>query len=671
MPLQNFVNFRLPAIGAAWLNEVDRLKFTVFDDAATKAAARTALELNQQVVVTGVDSGVANSAVVTVNGPLAAPGYVRVTGSKVSFTAAAVNTGAATLNVNATGAAAILDQAGNACTGGELFLPVIVQWTGAAWQIIAGGISLENKRTATETSAGIVPVNYNYRPMHAFRWMSAVQIADVIARTQVQDVTTPLNNLAASVPSQGGEIILPAGSYRTTDWTIARDNIAVLGEGMSQPNSTNEALTGGTIVLGQLLIDGNNIRVEKLGVDFGITYSDAFRSGNGGNALVIHDVPLTEIKTNIVVRDVIGLIRIGDFTDPEAAFHGILLEGLRYGEADNVVGVGGWFGVVLKVSDFNIGSVRGIENDTASVYLKSNTYGPVNRVNINNAIAYNPTARGFVGVLIEADDAELSTVTVGNISVTGGGAPVRINAVTAQPAVNVTLGDVACRSAETGVSIIGPCFGISIDNINVDDPSTGEGFSVQANGVPTSPVDVTVGTLRVNADNTHTGDDQINIAASATKVAFGLIVATTSFSVPGRIKINAVTTIGQYIGVLSGSRTQANLLNGWAVFVGGQACGIEARSGYTQGYGRIDATAATSDIFMTLPASMHPSNLAFMTAMTGFLGATGLPTPVYVAVAANGDLSISPNRAAYAGTVSYFDLTTLIFPTEVPATGGV
>lgn len=43
MPLQNFVDQVGPRVSAAWLNVVDKIKFTIFADAATKAAARAAL----------------------------------------------------------------------------------------------------------------------------------------------------------------------------------------------------------------------------------------------------------------------------------------------------------------------------------------------------------------------------------------------------------------------------------------------------------------------------------------------------------------------------------------------------------------------------------------------------------------------------------------------------
>ncbi len=174
MPLQNFIANSLPTIKAAWLNQVDTLKFTIFGDSTTKAQARAALTsdapfgidqggtgINTGVALafSGTDSGAANAAVVTV----APAGFARTTGVKVSFSAAAVNTTAATLNVNGTGVAAIVNQLGNACTGGELFLPVTVQWNGTAWRIIAGGLSPELAKQPTEITAAVTIVNYLFK----------------------------------------------------------------------------------------------------------------------------------------------------------------------------------------------------------------------------------------------------------------------------------------------------------------------------------------------------------------------------------------------------------------------------------------------------------------------------------------------------------------------------
>lgn len=169
MPLQNFVSKNLPAISAAWLNTVDVLKFSVFGDAATKVAARTALELPAQLISQGTDTGAVNAAVVTLIGPVT--GFVRSTGVAIAFRATAVNTGAATVNVNGTGAASILNQTGAALTGGELSVPVIIQWTGAAWQIIQGSITpLQARITASELVALIMPTNFIPLPIDIRRY---------------------------------------------------------------------------------------------------------------------------------------------------------------------------------------------------------------------------------------------------------------------------------------------------------------------------------------------------------------------------------------------------------------------------------------------------------------------------------------------------------------------
>lgn len=57
MPLMNFVSRNLPAISAAWLNAVDTIKFTIFADATTKAAARTALTSDAPLEVNNGGTG--------------------------------------------------------------------------------------------------------------------------------------------------------------------------------------------------------------------------------------------------------------------------------------------------------------------------------------------------------------------------------------------------------------------------------------------------------------------------------------------------------------------------------------------------------------------------------------------------------------------------------------
>lgn len=175
MPLQNFIAKSLPAISAAWLNVVDALKFTVFDDATTKAQARAALSLDAGVFAwQGIDSGAVNAAVVT---PIGATTLTLVQGLQVTFKGITANTGAATLNFAGTGVVAIINQFASALTGGELSVSATLEYNGTSWQIVSGSIPPSMARTTLETSQGVMPVNFT-RPPGDPRRMHVITVSD-------------------------------------------------------------------------------------------------------------------------------------------------------------------------------------------------------------------------------------------------------------------------------------------------------------------------------------------------------------------------------------------------------------------------------------------------------------------------------------------------------------
>ena len=506
--------------------------------------------------------------------------------------------------------------------------------------------------------------------VNVFRFMTSEQIADVRAGTASISVKSAVETAAASLPAHGGVLRLPAGRYHsTTGFLFSRSNITIIGDGMPRVSDDLNSLVGGTILEGTVLIDGDNITVENFGADHGITYSNTHKAGFGGDGLVIHKVGLDGIRKNINAKNVIGLTRIGDYNDAQAAFHAVLLEGLRGGSADNVVGVGGWFGVVLKVADFNVGKVIGRENDAVSVYLKSNSYAPVDRVNIASAISSNYVARGFVGFLIQSSDAELQAVTVGNVAVMGGTNAVRVEGEVAQPCVSVAIGNIATRGGNTGISVRGPVYGLTVGTASVWQPS-GVGFATSANAVGVHPIDVTANTLRVVPSATST--KAVDIENQATKVVFGSVNAAGAgggLDSGSVINVQPTTEIGQYFGALKADSSSPALVNGWAASYG-QPVGLTVKSGWTRGYGRLSSSAATSDTFMTIPSGMRPNNLEFFTSMTAHDGATGKVVPVNVFVSSTGDVSIYPNRAAYTN-ISWWNLTDLMFATRLPAEGSI
>lgn len=482
----------------------------------------------------------------------------------------------------------------------------------------------------------------------------------------------------ASIPAAGGVLHIPAGTYYlgTSGLLISRSNLTIIGEGMPQVSTNLYSLSGGTILQGTVVIDGNNISVSSLGVDCGTTYVTARNSGNGIDALAIHSVGQTSINKNTNVRDVVGLTKIATSTaDATAAVHSVLLESLQYGSGDNIVGVGGWFGIVMKVSDFNFTNLIGRESDNVNVYLKSDTYGPVNRVNIQNIIANNTVTRGYSAVRIEASSAALSGVSIGNVTVqnptfasnSNTGTSVMVAAAGVSPVSNLSIASVTTLNGSNGISVLGPCYSVSIDNASLVSGG-GVGFSTGLGTAVTQPIDVTINNLRA-ASFTY---GAVSIASANTLAVIGLInAANTGGNVDSTSTINVQTTtrVSQYIGTLLGNSIAPALKNGWAAAYG-QATGLIAKSGTTTGYGRISAAAATADIFMTVPSGMCPDSLSFYTTMTAFNGSTSQLQNVTVYCDGANNLSLYPNRAAYSA-LSWFSLTDLKFPTQIPSTGGI
>lgn len=490
------------------------------------------------------------------------------------------------------------------------------------------------------------------------------------------DVTDDTAALAAAVAATpaGGTLLLRGKvgtKFLTTGFLVNRSDISIIGDMAPRSNGANTALEGGTIVRGTVLVDGDNILLARFGADHGIAYSDAHRAGGGGDGLVVHKQGNNGIRRNIHVHDCVGMTRKGDFNDMSAAFHAVLLEGLEGGGSTKVVGIGGWYGVVLKVSNWTFDGLTGRENDAVGVYVKSNDYAPVANVVGSNVLVIAGGSRAYRGLLVQASNAELSNVVIQGVTAIGGGngGVVCIEGEVAQPAVGVEVAGITTRNTIGGALISGPVYASRIEGI-VDKPTNGAGLRVTPNTAAAIPNDIVVA-MRVNIDVAQAAANHISIESAGSRVFLERAHVTVGYGNPGKLLITANTKIGDVYGVLSSDRSEANLINGWSVFSAGQSCGVQTRGGVTQGYGRIKANGAgtTSDTFMQIGAGAAPQNGQFMATMMGYDGATGKPTPVFVSIDPAGNCAISPNRAAYAANVSYFDLTSLRFPAQLPVAG--
>lgn len=114
------------------------------------------------------DTGAANAYVVT-DQRLPANLY---TGLKVEVLASNTNTGASTLNVNATGAQPFHQPGGSALAAGMVQAAGIVrvEWDGTQWQLIGSQSQPFYAQTQAEINAGVVPSNTSYQPGWAPRY---------------------------------------------------------------------------------------------------------------------------------------------------------------------------------------------------------------------------------------------------------------------------------------------------------------------------------------------------------------------------------------------------------------------------------------------------------------------------------------------------------------------
>ena len=489
---------------------------------------------------------------------------------------------------------------------------------------------------------------------------------------------TAFQNAIAAIPATGGTLLIPTGTYYlgTSGILISRSNISIVGEGMPLLNSSSTALQGGTILQGTVVIDGDNINIENLGVDSGTTFVNTYHSGNGVDGLAIHNVAQSGgINTNIIVNNVIGVAKLAtSIADTSAAVHAVLLESLQQVSGNNIVGAGGWFGVVLKVSNSNFNGIYGYNNDTIGVQLKSNSYAPVSNVNISDVVVVNSLApRCYEGFAIISEQTQLHNVTASNITIDGVWTGGRIDCSASNPGYAIALNNVSVTNSQSGIDVRGPAYAVVINNLTVWQPSSGYGLSISADPVAgQTPETVTASNIRVAVTSASAGGVLFTASPSpAHHVLNNINVADAGGAIASNstININSQVTMGQSYGTILGSNNPATLVNGWAVAYSGQSVGVIVKSGYTNGYGRIKATSATSDTFLQLQDGMVPYNLEFYTTMTG-LDATGKLSLVSVFVSNTGACSLYPNRATYS-TYSWFNLTDLRIPTEIPATGGV
>jgi hypothetical protein len=197
-------------------------------------------------------------------------------------------------------------------------------------------------------------------------------------------------------------VILPARRIYWDGSIIAEDKVSLWGSGMPTVNVAKTALVGGTIIQGALSLTGDYIDLRNFGVDIGsasgVTTADAIKCLAS---------PLDSGKS-LHTENLIGLCN-----SPASAVHALLFEGYAQHTGDNLHGVNGYFGVVLKTRGVRIGSMKATDSSDTGIYFKSdNTYGQCSDVQVDiieviGAVDY--------AVRLQADSAVMDNIQINQI----------------------------------------------------------------------------------------------------------------------------------------------------------------------------------------------------------------------------------------------------------------
>lgn len=232
---QNYQDFVGPAVTAAWLNAVDSAAGAV---------------ISNGVVYYGLDTGSVNAYNIAPIGlPNPAP-----TGTLVHLLGGTVNTGPSTLTTPA-GTVAVLNQLGNALTGGEMTGEVVLKWTGTAWQIVSSVVTPDKARTGAEIAAGVIPVNYAaYLPGYFERYQTNTTPGTT-------DVTTGVTNAVAQSRQPGGA---PIGGFSVYNTTASIPNLHTAPK---FPCTAVIKRSGNSFALFPTAAQTNNLYVSTTGAD--------------------------------------------------------------------------------------------------------------------------------------------------------------------------------------------------------------------------------------------------------------------------------------------------------------------------------------------------------------------------------------------------------------------
>ena len=177
-------------------------------------------------------------------------------------------------------------------------------------------------------------------------------------------VTNDNAAFVAMLAATGGTIRMLAKEYKVNQLNItAYAQVTIIGEAMPQPNAALTQLKNGTVFIGGIYVEANNVHVENFGLDFGtgrvVTATDGIvlnaKPGEAGNIAYVSSVSSLGI----------GGVLLS---------HGVLVQGYDYATVQDVFSANHGYGVVVKGRNTIIDTIHIRNVIQAGVFIKGD-YG--------------------------------------------------------------------------------------------------------------------------------------------------------------------------------------------------------------------------------------------------------------------------------------------------------
>jgi len=466
-------------------------------------------------------------------------------------------------------------------------------------------------------------------------------------------VTNDNAAFVAMLAATGGTIRMLHKEYKVNQLNITGyAQVTIIGEAMPQPNAALTQLQNGTVFIGGIYVEANNVHVENFGLDFGTG-----RTVTAVDGIVLNAKPGE--SGNIAYVSSVSSLGIGGVL----LSHGVLVQGYDYATVQDVFSANHGYGVVVKGRNTIIDTIHIRNVIQAGVFIKGDygVYaggvgdGSVVRVICSNVIVGLPATNIVAtGVWIQSPTAPASQVLVSNVQQLYGKTPVSVFSSAAGPyyANLVGVTNVMSEAAQYGFVMAGTTNNIQVNNLTVINPLTGTAIYMDL-----TTANYTINNVNIVVNNASiTSDTCMSLYGSG---SFDNITVTNGFR-QMKIGLNQADLTYIKTGVISGDcfiQNEGSLaafgINGAAVSVGDPAKLEILPGSAVKLSGKFDLTASSNKFFCNLPI------YALRDALYACAGIDSTNAIVTIAVRLN-DFQLSVEPTLPAGFKSV-DLSGILF----------